>query len=135
MTTPSSNTFVVNLMRPVFQRAALTMVASSEPKAVERALQGAALIPETAWTGRFEPERYDYVVEEVARNSGKIRKMDTRHHLYLLLRGATFWGEGSVVIQPWLQKQTGLMVLDLTRDWIDALERIYNNDEDGAETE
>ena len=122
--------FVVHLMRPVFQRAIVTIAARDHDRAIALALKAAETLPEAEWKGRFDPEKYVAVVEGAETSPEPGEKVWKPRVGYLLLHGNLEDGEGRVVVEPWLRRQSGLMVLDLTRDWIDQLQQVYDGNFD-----
>ena len=142
MTVPSAKRmFDVHLMRPIFQRTIMSLDASTKTEAVRLALDASASIPSGDWRGQFQWGYYNVVAEHVVavnrarRPHGRVgqagRNDDIRNLRYVLLRADTFDGEGKVLVPRWLTQQSELMLLDLTRYWIDELQGIYENGLDG----
>lgn len=142
MTVPSAKRmFDVHLMRPIFQRTIVSLKASTKTEAVRLALDASASIPSRDWKGQFQWGYYNVVAEHVVAANrarlphGRVRQAgrndDIRDLRYMLLRANTFEGEGKVLVPRWLTQQSDLMLLDLTRYWIDELQGIYANGLDG----
>jgi len=129
--------YYIRLMRPVFQRAILTVEATSEQAAIRSALEQAGSMAESDWE-RMEAVQEPPVVE-VALSKDEVEDgasvdvlefMLEVQHAYALLQANLETGEGVFIAPTWLGRQSALMVADVTGDWAEVLADIS---EDGVE--
>jgi len=115
----------VRLVRPVFQMVVVAVDATSEDDAVLEAVIRADTVPESAWSGEFDPDSYFYDVHSIEEGSesddGYFSETVEDDRKYLLLRGDIDSGTGALPFQPWLTDVSDLMLVDLCRDWSDEL--------------
>ncbi len=123
-------------MRPTFERAILTVEASSEKAAMRAALEQAARLTDNEWA-LLEAEREQPVVEialpeEEAEGSDNdlLAYLRDVQHAYALLQADLAEAGGSFIVPTWLRRQPGLAIADITQDWNEALSGIY---EEGVE--
>ncbi len=128
--------YYVRVMRPTFERAILTVEASSENAAMRAALEEAGRLTDDEWA-LLEAEREQPVVEialseEEAEGSDAdvLAFLSEVQHAYALLQADLAEVGGSFIVPTWLRRQTGLAIADITQDWNEALSGIY---EDGVE--
>lgn len=120
--------YYIRVMRPTFQRAILTLEATSDQAALRAALEQAERLTENDWE-RFESEREPLVVEialsedevEEDTEAGVLDLLSDVHHAYALLQADLESGEGAFIAPTWLKRQPELMIADITKDWADAL--------------
>src|SRR5215469_3767888 len=62
---PRQSTFVVKLMRPIFQTAVVLIEAPDEARAVKRAFRTARDLSEDDWEGGFDQKNYTIVLQHV----------------------------------------------------------------------
>ena len=118
----------IRVMRPTFQRAILTVEATSEEAALRSALQQTERLTERDWM-RLEAEREPPVIEvalpeEESEGQGKgdvLEYVSDVQHAYALLQADLDAGEGTFIAPTWLKGQSELMVADITQDWTEAL--------------
>jgi hypothetical protein len=123
--------YYFRLMRPTFQRAILTVEATSDEAALRAAMKQAEGLTERDWA-RLEPVREPPVVEialpedETERDTeeGVLKFMADVEHAYALLQADLDAGQGAFIAPTWLRRQSELMVADVTQDWADALSGI-----------
>jgi hypothetical protein len=123
--------YYVRVMRPTFQRAILTVEASSDKAAALSALEAVGRLTESDWT-RLEAEREPPVVEialseedtEGDTEAGVLKFMSDVQHAYALLQADLEAGEGYFIAPTWLQRLPELAIADITTDWTEALSRI-----------
>jgi hypothetical protein len=129
--------YYVRVMRPTFQRAVLTVEATSDQAAMRSALEQAEHLTESDWA-RFEVEREPPAIE-VALSEDELDEdaeadvlefMTDVEHAYALLQANLETGEGAFIAPTWLSRQSALMVADVTGDWAEALSGISD---EGAE--
>jgi len=123
--------YYVRVMRPIFQRAVLTVEATSEEAAMRSALEQAEGMAESDWE-RLEAEREPPVIEvalseddlEEGAEADVLEFMTDVQHAYALLQANLETGEGAFIAPTWLSRQSALMVADVTGDWAEALSGI-----------
>ena len=120
--------YYVRLMRPIFQRAILTVEATSDEAAMRSALQQAERLTEREWA-RLEVE-HELPVVEVALSEDEsegdteadvLEFVSDVQHAYALLQADLEAGEGTFIAPTWLKHQPQLAIADITQDWTDAL--------------
>jgi hypothetical protein len=129
--------YYIRVMRPTFQRAILTVEATSDEAAMRSALEQAEGMAESDWE-RFEAEQELPVIEvalskdELDEDAGVdvLEFMTDVQHAYALLQANLETGEGAFIVPTWLRGQSALMVADVTSDWAEALAGIS---EEGVE--
>ena len=126
----------IRVMRPTFERAILTVEASSEKAAMRAALEEAGRLTDNEWA-LLESEREQPVVEialpeEEAEGSDNdlLAYLRDVQHAYALLQADLAEAAGSFIVPTWLRRQPGLAIADITKDWNEALSGIY---EEGVE--
>jgi hypothetical protein len=121
----------IRVMRPTFERAILTVEASSEEAATQAALDEAGRLTDEQWAllgaEREEPVVEIVLPEEEAEGSGAdvLAFLRDAQHAYALLQADLAEGSGSFIVPTWLRRQPGLAVADVTRDWNEALSGVY----------
>ncbi len=125
----------IRVMRPTFERAILTVEASSEQAAIQAALEEAGRLTDNEWA-HLKAEREQPIVEialaeEEAEGSDAdlLAFLSEVQHAYALLQADLAEVGGSFIVPTWLRCQTGLAIADITQDWNEALSGIY---EDGV---
>lgn len=122
--------YFVQVMRPVFQKSVIEVEAVNEDEAVMVALKKAALQPEKNWSGQFDDENYaQQIVEVVPEDELEGADVPDEHFdamlkRYALLEASTETGDGKVAPQPWMNEISGLMLADISCDWIEALDEL-----------
>lgn len=128
--------YYIRVMRPAYQRAVLTVEATSDEEATRLALEQAETLTERDWA-RQRAVRDPPVIEiflpkaealgeseaEVLKFVGEVQ------HAYALLQADLDSGEGTFIAPTWLKEQSELMVADITQDWAETLDAIS---EEGA---
>lgn len=120
--------YFVQVMRPVFQKSVIEVDAVNEEGAVMGALKKAALQPEENWSGDFDDENYaQHIVEVVSEDELEGTDVseydfDVSLKRHVLLEANTSSGEGQIIPQPWMREISGLMLADISSDWIEGLE-------------
>lgn len=128
--------FHIRVMRPTFERAVLTVEASSEGAAMRAALEEAGRLTDAQWA-LLAAEKEEAVVE-IALPEDDVDGTDREvlaflreaQVAYALLQADLAEASGSFIIPTWLRRQPGLAIADITGDWSEALSGIY---EDGVE--
>jgi hypothetical protein len=123
--------YYIRVMRPTFQRAILTVEATSDQAALRSALEQAERLTEGDWT-RLEAERESPVIEIALPEDETEGDIEARvlefvsdvQHAYALLQADLGSGEGAFIAPTWLKRQPELMIADITQDWADALSGI-----------
>jgi hypothetical protein len=123
--------YYVRVMRPIFQRAILTVEATSDEAALHSALEQAERLTERDWS-RLGSEREQPLIEivlpeEEKEGHGQTDALDFLSeipHVYALLQADLEAGEGAFIAPTWLRRQSALMVADITQDWSEALASI-----------
>jgi len=129
--------YFIHVMRPVFQKSVIAVEAADEEEAVISALKKAALQPEKNWSGHFDDENYAQQIVEVVPEDElegtDISDQDSDANLkrYVVLEASVESGEGQVTPQPWMKEIGGLMLADISGDWIDGLEEFKSEGLDG----
>ena len=121
----------IRVMRPTFQRAILSLEASSEEAAIRDALAAASRLTDSEW-GLLATEREQPVVE-IALSEVQAEESDAAivaflcevQHAYALLQASLVEGRGCFIVPSWLQRQPRLAIADITQDWHDALTSIH----------
>lgn len=124
--------YYVRVMRPTFQRAILTVEATSDEPAMRSALQQAERLTEADWA-RLEVEQELPLVEialsedesEGDTEAGVLEFVGNVQHAYALLQADLEAGEGTFIAPSWLKHQPELAIADITQDWTEALLGIY----------
>jgi hypothetical protein len=124
--------YLVRLVRPVFEVAVVKVEAENEEMATAAALHSAESIGDEHWVGRFDADSYacdaQYVIAaEEAEDDDYIFSGIEDERKYLLLKADLDAGEGQVTFQPWMESVDDLMSADLCMDWgnqIEALRRV-----------
>jgi hypothetical protein len=126
----------VRVMRPTFERAILTVEASSEKAAVRAALDEAGRLTDDQW-GCLETVQEPPVVElavsqEDAQDSDAaiVAFLRNVQHAYALFRANLADCGGDFIVPSWLRHHSALAIADITHDWSDALFGIH---EEGVE--
>lgn len=127
--------FLVKLMRPIFQTTVVSVDAQNEQQAIIRALDGASRLRGRDWKGAFDSSKYTYDVQIVLDADDVMARRDPvwepgtpadrivadlekmEEFEYLLLKGDVEAGQGDLVMQPWLDEKSFLMLADLAGDW------------------
>jgi hypothetical protein len=123
--------YYIRVMRPTFERATLTVEASSEEAAMQAALEEAGRLTDDQWALQ-DAEREEPVVEialpeEEAEGSDAdvLAFLRDAQYAYALLQADLAEASGSFIVPTWLRRQPGLAVADITKDWNEALSGIY----------
>ena len=127
--------YYVRLMRPTFQRAILTVEASSEEAAVLSALQEAEQLSEAAWA-EIETEREPPVLEMVFpeveaegdSEADVIEYVRGAEYAYALLQADLDEGEGHFIAPMWLKDLPELAAADIAQDWSAALSAVCHEE-------
>jgi hypothetical protein len=120
--------YYIRVMRPTFQRAILTVEATSDEAALRSALERAERLTERDWA-RLEAVREPPVIEialsedetEEDTEAGVLEFVSDVQHAYALLQADLEAGEGTFIAPTWLKRQPELMIADITQDWSEAL--------------
>jgi hypothetical protein len=123
--------YYFRIMRPTFQRAILTVEASSDEAAFRSAMERAEQLTERDWA-QLEVVREPPVIEiavtedETERDTeeGVLEFVTDFQHAYALLQADLEAGEGTFIAPTWLKGQSELTIADITQDWADALSGI-----------
>jgi hypothetical protein len=127
--------YYVRLMRPTFQRAILTVEASSNEAAMRSALQKAEQFSEADWA-EFETETQLPVLEMVfsKRESQGDSEADVLEYVrgsryaYALLQADLEGVEGHFLAPLWLKDLTALAAADIAQDWSAALSAVCDEE-------
>jgi len=121
--------YVVRVMRPIFQTVDVVVEAYDEDEAMETVLKQAHTIEKKYWKGDFKRREYSYDVQQVRELNDDTNDEDceffdsvTDETKYLILKADTDSGEGKVLYEPWMKKESDLMIADLCMDWSEELE-------------
>jgi hypothetical protein len=121
----------IRVMRPTFERAIVTVEASSEEAAMQAALQEAGRLTDEQWAlqgaEREEPVVEIALPEEEAKGADAdvLAFLRDAQYAYALLQADLAEASGSFIVPTWLRRQPGLAVADITKDWNEALSGIY----------
>ena len=123
--------YYIRVMRPIFQRAILTVEASTDTAAMRAALQKAAQLTDNEWA-LVEAES-DQPIVEIAlseedtegSDADRVAFLSGVRHAYALLQADLEEGEGLFIAPTWLMRQPALTIADVTQDWSEALSGIY----------
>jgi hypothetical protein len=123
--------YYIRVMRPTFQRAILTVEATSDEAARRSALEQAERLTEREWA-RLETVREPPVVEialsedetEEDTEAGILEFVSDVQHAYALLQADLEAGEGAFIAPTWLKSQPELIIADITQDWTEDLSGI-----------
>jgi hypothetical protein len=123
--------YYIRVMRPTFQRAILTVEATSDQAALHSALQQAERLTERDWE-RLEAVREPPVIEialpedetEGDTEADVLEFVSDVQHAYALLQADLEAGEGAFIAPTWLKRQAELTIADITQDWTEALSGI-----------
>lgn len=113
-------TYRVRLVRPVFQAALVEVEAVGEQEAIFATFAQSGTIPDEEWVGKFDPDSYfcdAQFVDEAGDGDDYIFTEVDAYRKYLLLKANTDSGEGELLLQPWMDGITELMLADLSSDW------------------
>jgi hypothetical protein len=116
-------TYLVRVVRPVFQVAYLEVEAQSEAQACGAALQSATTLPDDQWAGRFNPEDHVFDVHCVRESEtpGGHPFSLIDFPLYSILSS----GESPYLqcngVQPWMNYLNPLTVAGYLSQWIEEL--------------
>jgi hypothetical protein len=123
--------FHIRVMRPTFERALLTVEASSEEAAMRAALDAASRLTDKEWAV-LEAEREEPIVEIVlSEEEGEGSDADDRAFLsdvqyaYALLQADLEEASGTFIVPTWLRRQPALAIADITQEWSEALSGTY----------
>jgi hypothetical protein len=136
---PAQKKYYVAVTRPVIQSTIIEVEADNEEDAADKAFQEAFALDDEAWTGKFEPENYGHDVVSVMEHDQGQLQVEEEFVLqdriddvkYLLLRGDTDVGEGSMLFQPWLQDHSSLFVADVCKGWLDDIRLLADEGVEG----
>lgn len=113
--------YYIRLMRPTFERAILTVEASSEEAAMRAALKQPGRLTDDEWA-LLEAERAQPVVELVLPEEEADGSDDDRlaylrdvRHAYALLQADLAEAAGSFIVPTWLRRQPGLAIADIRK--------------------
>jgi hypothetical protein len=123
--------YYFRVMRPTFQRAVLTVEATSDQAALRSAVEQAERLTERDWAN-LEAEPQPPVIEiavsedetEGDTEAGVLEFVSDVQHAYALLQADLEAGEGAFIAPTWLKRQPELMIADITQDWAEALSGI-----------
>ena len=118
-------------MRPTFERAIVTVEASSEKAAIRVALEQAGQLSDDQWA-LLETEKEQPIVEialseEEADGSERdlIAYLSEVQHAYALLQADLEEASGFFIVPTWLSRQPELAIADITQDWKEDMSGIY----------
>ncbi|KRB70503.1 hypothetical protein ASE07_07785 [Noviherbaspirillum sp. Root189] len=136
---PARKKYYVAVSRPVIQSTIIEVEADNEEDAADKAFQEAFALDDNVWSGKFEPENYGHdVVSVLEQDQGHLQaepefvlqdRIDDVK--YLLLRGDTNMGEGSMLFQPWLQDHSSLFVADVCKGWLGDIQLLADEGVEG----
>ena len=120
--------YYVRVMRPIFQRAILTVEARSEEAAVLSALRKAEQLGDADWA-QLDTEREPPVLETVFSQeeadgnseADALEYVRGGQYAYALLQADLDEGDGSFIAPMWLKHVPELAAADITQDWSEAL--------------
>lgn len=120
--------YYVRVMRPTFQRAILTVEATSDQAALRSAQEQAERLTEKDWA-QLEAVREPPVIEialsedetEGDTEAGVLEFVSEVQHAYALLQADLEAAEGTFIAPTWLKRQPELTIADITQDWAEAL--------------
>jgi hypothetical protein len=123
--------YYIRIMRPTFERAILTVEATSDQAALSLAVEQAERLTERDWA-RLEAVREPPVIEvalsedetEGDTEAGVLEFVSDVQHAYALLQADLEAGEGAFIAPAWLKRQPELTIADITQDWTEALSGI-----------
>jgi hypothetical protein len=123
--------YYIRVMRPTFQRAILTVEATSDEAALRSAVAQAEQLTERDWA-RLEAVREPPVIEVALSEDETEGDTEARvlefvsdvEHAYALLQADLETGEGAFIAPAWLKSQPELMIADITQDWAEDLSGI-----------
>lgn len=129
--------YYVRLMRPTFQRAILTVEASSEGAAVLSALQKAEQLSEATWA-EIETEPEPAVLEMVfskdeSEGDSEADVIDfvrSTEYAYALLQADLDAADGHFLAPTWLKDLPKLAAADIAQDWSAALAAVCDEEVD-----
>lgn len=127
--------YYVRLMRPTYQRAILTVEASSNEAAMLSALQKAEQLCEADWA-ELGTEREPAVLEMVFSKeeahgdpeADVIEYVRGVEYAYALLQADLDGGEGHFLAPMWLKDLPELAAADITQDWSAALSAVCDEE-------
>lgn len=130
---PTTKKYWVKVIRPVIEHTVVEVEASSYQSALEEAAELAVDVDDSEWSPA--PESDDYSVHPVAAYEqsdveDEIDVLDMVTHRYALLEADLNAGQGRLLLQPWMESQSSLMVSDLASDWSEEVEALR---EEGVE--
>ena len=136
---PVRKKYYVAVSRPVIQSTIIEVEADNEEEAADKAFQEAFALDDNDWSGKFEPENYGHDVVSVMEQDPGDLQVEAEFVLqdriddvkYLLLRGDTNVGEGSMLFQPWLQDHSSLFVVDVCKGWLDDIQLLADEGVEG----
>jgi hypothetical protein len=122
---PTKQKYWVKVIRPVIEHAVVEVEASDYQSALEEAAELAVDLDDSEWSPA--PESDEYSVHPVAAYEqsdveDEIDVLDMVTHRYALLEANLDVGQGRLLLQPWMESQSGLMLADLSTDWADEIE-------------
>lgn len=129
--------YYVRVMRPIFQRATLTVEAQSEELAVRSALRKAEQLFESGGA-RLETQTEAPVIEivfseeeaEGDSEAGVLEYVRDVQYAYALLQADVDEAQGTFIAPMWLKGLPELAAADITQDWSQALAGISNENTD-----
>src|SRR5579883_2602948 len=127
--------YYVRLMRPTFQRAILTVEASSDKEAMLSALKQAEQLSDAEWA-ELETEGEAPVLEMVFSKeeaegdseSDVIDYVRGSEYAYALLQADLDGGEGHFLAPLWLKDLPKLAAADIAQDWSAALSAVCDEE-------
>lgn len=129
--------YYVRLMRPIYQRAILTLEAPSDDAAMTAALEQAGRLTDKDWTEvppvQDPPFIEIFLSEDETAGDSEETIMQFMHDIqqaYALLQADLEAGEGSFIAPMWLKSQSREMMTDLTGDWAADMTDICDSDYD-----
>jgi hypothetical protein len=127
--------YYVRLMRPTFQRAIVTVEASTNEAAMRSALKKAEQFSEADWA-EMETVRESPVLEIVFSKeeadgdceADAIDYVRGGQYAYALLQADLDEGEGHFLAPPWLKDVAELAAADIAQDWSAALSAVCDEE-------
>lgn len=121
----TTNKFLVKVIRPVIEEAVVEVEAADYQAALVAAAEMAIDLDDAEWSSTWESD--DYSVHPVAAyeksdDDEEFDALGIETHRYALLEADLNAGQGRMLLEPWMESSSGLMIADLTSDWSDEVE-------------
>jgi hypothetical protein len=128
-----SQKYWVMLARPVIETVIVEVTAVSDEDAGDKARKKAAKFSEIEWEGEFQKD--DYGLDVVAclphddlgsdERPEKIVSGIGKDHRYMLLKADVEFGDGTLLVEPWLGRCNPVVIADYLGDWSEAIHDLY----------